>query len=173
MWIRRHVTLVLPNISSTVCISRTTQSRSELSADLSGVNVEVGWTLFLFISGSRLWKCVYTFLLFTMHSNVLFSLLLYSRRDQKWLVTFNLLSTTPCSRTPLFSIGIGIDFDICPWSYRPVSEPLFWVLIPTPHWPCWSKKRKYNYQKKASSRYAIRSIMFMNYVMEACTCYAI
>ena len=27
---------------STVCISRTTQSRSELSADLTGVNVEVG-----------------------------------------------------------------------------------------------------------------------------------
>ena len=23
------------------------------------------------------------------------------------------------------SIGIGIDFDICPWSYVPVSEPLF------------------------------------------------
>ena len=32
----------LPNISSTVCISRTTQSRSELSADITGVNVEVG-----------------------------------------------------------------------------------------------------------------------------------
>ena len=28
------------------CISRTTQSRSELSADLTGVNVEVGWILF-------------------------------------------------------------------------------------------------------------------------------
>ena len=27
----------------------------------------------------------------------------YRKRDQKWLVTFNLLSTTPCSRTPLFS----------------------------------------------------------------------
>ena len=36
----------LPNISSTVCISRTAQSRSELSADLTGVNVEVGWILF-------------------------------------------------------------------------------------------------------------------------------
>ena len=36
----------LPNISSTVCISRTTQSRSELSADLIGLNVEVGWILF-------------------------------------------------------------------------------------------------------------------------------
>ena len=46
-------------ISSTVCISRTTQSLSELSADLTGVNVEVEWTLFLFISGSHLWKCVY------------------------------------------------------------------------------------------------------------------
>ena len=49
----------LPNISSTVCISRTRQSRSELSADLTGVNVEVGWILFLFISRSHLWKCVY------------------------------------------------------------------------------------------------------------------
>ena len=66
-------------------------------------------------------------------------------------------------------IGIGIDFDICPWSYRPVSEPLFWLLIPTPHWPCWSKKWKHNYQKKASSRNVICSIMFMNYIMEACT----
>ena len=47
MWIRRHVTLVYP-ISSTVCISRTTQSRSELSTDLTGVNVEVGWILFYF-----------------------------------------------------------------------------------------------------------------------------
>ena len=36
----------IPNIFSTVCISRTTQSRSELSADLTGVNVEVGWILF-------------------------------------------------------------------------------------------------------------------------------
>ena len=36
----------LPNTSSTVCISHTTQSRSELSADLTGVNVEVGWILF-------------------------------------------------------------------------------------------------------------------------------
>ena len=68
-----------------------------------------------------------------------------------------------------FYIGLGIDFDICPWSYRPVSEPLFWLLIPNPHWPCWSKKWKHNYQKKASSRNAIRSITFMNYVMEACT----
>ena len=36
--IRRHVTLV----HSTVCISTRTQSRSELSADLIGMNVEVG-----------------------------------------------------------------------------------------------------------------------------------
>ena len=36
----------LLNISSTVCISRTIQSRSELSADLTGVNVEVGLILF-------------------------------------------------------------------------------------------------------------------------------
>ena len=34
--------LRVPNISSTVCISRTTQSRSELPADLTGVNVKVG-----------------------------------------------------------------------------------------------------------------------------------
>ena len=65
-------------------------------------------------------------------------------------------------------IGIGIDFDICPWSYRPVSEPLFWLLISNPHWPCWSKKRKRNYQK-ASSRNAIRRITFMNYVMKEYT----
>ena len=67
------------------------------------------------------------------------------------------------------AIGIGIDFDICPWSYRPVSEPLFWLLIPNPYWPCWSKKRKHNYQKKASTRNAIRSITFMNYVMKEYT----
>ena len=67
------------------------------------------------------------------------------------------------------SIGIGIDFDICPWSYGPVSEPLFWLLIPYPHWPCWSKKRKHNYQKKASSRNVIHSITFMNYVMKEYT----
>ena len=66
-------------------------------------------------------------------------------------------------------IGIGIDFDICSWSYGPVSEPLFWLLIPNPHWPCWSKKRKLNYQKKASSRNAMRSITFMNYVMKEFT----
>ena len=36
----------LPHISCTVCISRTTQSRSELSAELTGVNVEVGSILF-------------------------------------------------------------------------------------------------------------------------------
>ena len=49
----------LPNISSTVCSSSTTQSRSELSADLTGMNVEVGVNIVLFISGSHLWKCVY------------------------------------------------------------------------------------------------------------------
>ena len=38
--------------------------------------------------------------------------------------------------------AIGIDFDICSWSYGPVSEPLFWLLIHNPHWPCWSKKLK-------------------------------
>ena len=37
------------------------------------------------------------------------------------------------------------DFDICPWSYRPVSEPLFWLLISYLHWPCWSKKLKHNW----------------------------
>ena len=37
------------------------------------------------------------------------------------------------------------------------------------HWPCWSKKRKHNYQKKASSRNAIRSITYMNYVMKEYT----
>ena len=36
----------LPNISSTVCISRTTQPGSELSADLTCMKLEVGWTLF-------------------------------------------------------------------------------------------------------------------------------
>ena len=66
-------------------------------------------------------------------------------------------------------IGIGIDFDICSWSYRPVSEPLFWLLVPNPYWPFWSKKRKHNYQKKASSRNAILSITFMNYVMKEYT----
>ena len=66
-------------------------------------------------------------------------------------------------------IGIGIDFYICPWSYGPVSEPLFSLLIHNPHWPCWSKKRKHNYQKNASSRNAIRSITFMNYAMKEYT----
>ena len=37
------------------------------------------------------------------------------------------------------------------------------------HTPCWSKKRKHNYQKKASSRNAIHSITFMNYVMKEYT----
>ena len=68
-----------------------------------------------------------------------------------------------------WALLIGIDFDICPWSYRPVSEPLFWLLITNPHCPCWSKKRKHNYQKKASSRNAIRRIAFMNYVMKEYT----
>ena len=66
-------------------------------------------------------------------------------------------------------IGIDIDFDICPWSYGPVSEPMFGLLIHNPRWPCWSKKRKPNYQKKASSRNTIRSITFMNYVMKKYT----
>ena len=66
-------------------------------------------------------------------------------------------------------IGIGIDFDICPWSYGPVSEPLFLLFIPNAHWPCWPKKQKHNYQKKASSRNAIRSIAFINYVMKEYT----
>ena len=43
------------------------------------------------------------------------------------------------------------------------------MLIPNPHWPCWSKKRKHSYQKKASSRNAIRRITFMNYVMKEYT----
>ena len=72
-------------------------------------------------------------------------------------------------RATAVCIGISIDFDICPWSYGPVSEPLFWLLIPNPHWPCCSKKRKHNYQKKASSRDAIRSITFINYVMKEYT----
>ena len=40
----------LPNIglSSTVCISRTTQSRSELSADLTGMNVRWGEYCFVY-----------------------------------------------------------------------------------------------------------------------------
>ena len=67
------------------------------------------------------------------------------------------------------SIGIGIDFDICPWSYGPVGEPLFWLLIPNPHWPCWSKKRKHNYLKKANSSNAKHRITFMNYVMKEYT----
>ena len=70
---------------------------------------------------------------------------------------------------PRRGIGIGIDFDICPWSYGPVSEPLFWLLIHNPHWPCWSKKRKHSYQKKANSRNAICRITFMNYVMKEYT----
>ena len=44
----------LPNISTTVCISNRTKSQSELSADLTGMNVEVGVNIVLFISGSHL-----------------------------------------------------------------------------------------------------------------------
>ena len=68
------------------------------------------------------------------------------------------------------------------WAYRyrhrfwhlfliiwPSQWATVWLLIPNPHWPCWSKKRKGNYQKKAISRNAIRSITFMNYVMKEYT----
>ena len=62
---------------------------------------------------------------------------------------------------------------ICMYRYRQLSLmiwPSQWATVLTvdsqPHWPCWSKKRKHNYQKKASSRNAIRSITFMNYVMK-------
>ena len=36
-------------------------------------------------------------------------------------------------------------------------------------WPSWSKKRKHNYQKKASPRNAICSITLMNYVIKEYT----
>ena len=44
----------LPSISSTVCISRTTQSRSELSADLTCSERGGGVNIVLFILGSHL-----------------------------------------------------------------------------------------------------------------------
>ena len=44
----------LPNVSATVGISTRTQSRSELSADLTGMCMEVGENIVLFVSGSHL-----------------------------------------------------------------------------------------------------------------------
>ena len=59
-----------------------------------------------------------------------------------WDVWYWRGKTVPRCNSEAGGIGIGIDFDICPWSYGPVSEPLFWLLILNPHWPCWSKKWK-------------------------------
>ena len=54
-----------------------------------------------------------------------------------------------------------------------ITSPSQWATVLTvdsqPSWPCWSKKRKHNYQKKASSRNAICSITFMNDVMKKYT----
>ena len=56
------------------------------------------------------------------------------------------------------------------WHLSLIIWPSQWATVLTvdsqPHWPCWSKKRKHNFQKKASSRNVIRSITFMNYVMK-------
>ena len=59
------------------------------------------------------------------------------------------------------------------WHLSLIIWPSQWATVLTvdsqPTLTCWSKKRKHNYKKKASSRNAICRITFMNYVMKEYT----